>query len=352
MPHYTQVPDELFDMLMSHLSGAELKVLLYIIRRTFGFKKQRDSISLSQMVSGIKTKDGEVLDKGTGLGKSSVARALNKLEEMNIIMRVRSQSRGRGDEPTSYALKMREPVSQNGTPPSAKIGHPVSRQRDTQETAEQQTEKQQAALVAALLDFGIDKPTVDRLVKSHDGQRIAQKIDYVVFMQEEQPDQVRNPRGWLLKAIEQDYGSPAGYRPRPEREALKAQVEKRQKKAQETEIKLRQVREDHMRQSQVEKEKLMAAAQESYQTTAAEADLWQAVLHHLRFLSSDVTYALIKDAQLLTTNDGTAVIGTVNPLSARWLRNHLGTDLPTIFERCGQPVEAIQVVNLTLKKPT
>jgi phage replication O-like protein O len=210
MPHYTQEPDELFDSLMPHLSGAELKVLLYIIRRTFGFKKQMDSISLSQMVSGIQTKAGEILDTGTGLGKSSVARALNKLEEMNIIIRIRSQSSGRGDEPTTYALKMCKPVSQNGTPPSAKIGLPVSRQRDTQQTAEQQTDKQQAALVAALLNFGIDKPTVDRLVKKHDGQHITQKIDYVRFMQQEQPDQVRNPRGWLLKAIEQDYGPPAG----------------------------------------------------------------------------------------------------------------------------------------------
>ena len=38
-PNYTQVPDILFDERMAHLSGAELKVLLYIIRRTFGFKK-------------------------------------------------------------------------------------------------------------------------------------------------------------------------------------------------------------------------------------------------------------------------------------------------------------------------
>jgi len=50
-PNYTQVPDELFDELMSTLSGAELKVLLYIIRRTFGFKKGSDTISLSQMLN-------------------------------------------------------------------------------------------------------------------------------------------------------------------------------------------------------------------------------------------------------------------------------------------------------------
>ena len=46
-PRYTQVPDEVFDELMPRLSGAELKVLLYIIRRTFGFKKERDNISLT-----------------------------------------------------------------------------------------------------------------------------------------------------------------------------------------------------------------------------------------------------------------------------------------------------------------
>jgi hypothetical protein len=33
-PNYAQVPDALFDELLPDLSGAELKVLLYIIRRT------------------------------------------------------------------------------------------------------------------------------------------------------------------------------------------------------------------------------------------------------------------------------------------------------------------------------
>src|SRR5215207_9360313 len=57
-PNYTIVPDELFDRLLHQLSGAELKVLLYIIRRTFGFKKDSDRISLKQMAEGIRTRDG------------------------------------------------------------------------------------------------------------------------------------------------------------------------------------------------------------------------------------------------------------------------------------------------------
>src|SRR2546423_9842309 len=50
-PNYTLVPDEVFDRLLPELTGAELKVLLYIIRRTFGFKKDADSISLAQMLN-------------------------------------------------------------------------------------------------------------------------------------------------------------------------------------------------------------------------------------------------------------------------------------------------------------
>src|SRR5215213_3594469 len=69
-PSYTQVPDELFDVLMPSLPDAELRVLLYIVRRTFGFKRDADAISLSQMVSGIVTRDGRRLDAGTGLSKA------------------------------------------------------------------------------------------------------------------------------------------------------------------------------------------------------------------------------------------------------------------------------------------
>jgi hypothetical protein len=105
-PRYTQVPDELFDELMAYLSGAELKVLLYIIRRTFGFKKDSDHISLRQICNGIKTREGEVLDKGTGLSLSTVQIALKGLLEKNCVLTARNRSQEKGDEPTTYSLKM------------------------------------------------------------------------------------------------------------------------------------------------------------------------------------------------------------------------------------------------------
>lgn len=104
-PTYTQVPDELFDELLPELSGAELKVLLYIIRRTFGFKRDRDSISLSQMLHGVQSRSGEVLDRGAGVSKPTLLQALRSLEERGIIQTERRRSAEKGDEPTVYTLR-------------------------------------------------------------------------------------------------------------------------------------------------------------------------------------------------------------------------------------------------------
>jgi DNA-binding transcriptional ArsR family regulator len=149
-PNYTQVPDELFDVLLPRLADNELRVLLYIIRRTFGFKREADSISLSQMVHGITTREGTVLDAGTGLSKSTVARGLKSLREQGIIVATRNASKDRGDQPTTYRLRftadaapaapMTDPVSrQQDTPRVPAMGQAVSQPWDTQETDPQQT---------------------------------------------------------------------------------------------------------------------------------------------------------------------------------------------------------------------
>ena len=86
-PTYTPVPDQLFDELLPTLREAEIKALLYIIRRTFGFKKDQDSISFNQFLKGITTKDGKVLDRGCGIkGASNLSRAPTSLEEKGIII--------------------------------------------------------------------------------------------------------------------------------------------------------------------------------------------------------------------------------------------------------------------------
>ena len=76
-PTTTPLPDEIYDEWAPLLGEAELKVLLYIVRRTLGFGKGSDAISLTQFLGGIVTRDGRVLDHGCGVkSRPNVIRAL------------------------------------------------------------------------------------------------------------------------------------------------------------------------------------------------------------------------------------------------------------------------------------
>lgn len=143
-PNGTIVPDDVFDVLMPVCSGAEFKVLAYIVRRTFGFKKESDSISLSQMGEGITKRDGKILDRGTGLSKSAVAVAIKGLVEKGIIDAHHNTSKKRGNEPTTYSLRFQErlPLSRNQTRGGLENGQGVVQKMDTQETVLQQTDLQ------------------------------------------------------------------------------------------------------------------------------------------------------------------------------------------------------------------
>lgn len=71
-PNYTQVPNALFEM-MATMSEAELKVTLAIIRKTKGWHKEQDAISLSQF------------QEYTGLNRNSVTTGLRKAKERGTI---------------------------------------------------------------------------------------------------------------------------------------------------------------------------------------------------------------------------------------------------------------------------
>jgi phage replication O-like protein O len=136
-PTTTPIPDEVFDELMGDLTGAELKVLMYICRRTFGFKKESDTISLHQIADGIVTRDGRVLDHGTGLSKRHVQRALKTLEEKHIIRVERRMDEARVNEINTYALNFisgvgtKSPYGRDKT--SWGVGTPVSTTTNSQQ---------------------------------------------------------------------------------------------------------------------------------------------------------------------------------------------------------------------------
>ena len=160
-PTTTPTPDEIFDVWLPELSLSELRVLLYIVRRTFGFRKDADAISLSQLTKGITKKNGEILDRGTGLSRPSVFKAVQSLEEKGLIEVRRDLAEDGVNEINIYALRFRQEVGKpftygdDGSPPGvgkdstygrkeSYLG--VGKESTPQQTVLQQTERQQSDL--------------------------------------------------------------------------------------------------------------------------------------------------------------------------------------------------------------
>ena len=80
---FTKVPNDILEALARMcLSPYETRVVFFIIRKTYGWHKELDWISLSQIV------------KGTGIAKPNVCRTLRSLRNKNIIVRPDSKHVG------------------------------------------------------------------------------------------------------------------------------------------------------------------------------------------------------------------------------------------------------------------
>ena len=101
---FTKVPNEILEALIkTRLPGQARQVLDLIIRKTFGFNKIEDRISLSQFA------------KGTGIGKTHVARAINRLISMNVITKIGNRAGTSYKVNTEVALWSSLPISVDST---------------------------------------------------------------------------------------------------------------------------------------------------------------------------------------------------------------------------------------------
>jgi hypothetical protein len=364
-PRYTQVPDELFDILMPHLTEAELKVTLYVIRRTFGFKKDSDDISLRQLEKGITTRDGKVLDEGTGLSKKSITSALNGLIAKGVIVKTKNSSAERGFEANTYALNIlgvtREkteeaPLSKIYTSPSRKIytspnvksTQALVKNLHIQETEEQKTAKQETEetttgtsevegvnkenVVVALINFGISKKLAEKWSSQNEPLYLQQKLDYAMFLLDHAPQKIKNPNGWLRKAIEEDYGEPDGFISQADIEEQERQYEIEQQRQEEL-ARLEAARQQ--KKAQLEEENYQQWRDElsiANGTTQEDFELWERVLVGLKsaFIGSETVYnSFIANAEILSVQDDKVLLGVGSQYAVDKLnhRNNL------IFER-------------------
>ena len=97
LPNYTQFPNIIIDDMMWQLSGAQIKIILAIARKTFGWHKQTDRISNSQL-TGL-----------TGLSEAGLIKAMKGLLKMQLIIREQT-GKGKGIK-TTYEINFNTKLS-------------------------------------------------------------------------------------------------------------------------------------------------------------------------------------------------------------------------------------------------
>ena len=91
-PTYTQIPNIFLDEQINELSLVEIRVLMFIFRRTLGWHKVKDQISICQ------------IEKATKCNRKNVSVAVKSLESRGLIKKIVAGSRGQ--ELTIYELNM------------------------------------------------------------------------------------------------------------------------------------------------------------------------------------------------------------------------------------------------------
>lgn len=241
IPNSTQIPDVILDHWMAALSGSEFKVLLYVARRTYGFGKDSDTISLNQLARGIRRRDGRIVDRGTGLSRSGVKAACVSLIEKGLLVRTANvvtesfeadestyrlnlfaalPGDGEADDEVGQKLAYVGQKSTAGRPESdPEVGQKLAPQETDQETDQETAAAGDAAaeLISELVKHGVSRRVAERHATAKP-EVCKRCLSYLPFAR------IRTTSGaWLATAIEQEFGPPEAF--------IKAEDAKKRKRA-------------------------------------------------------------------------------------------------------------------------
>lgn len=110
IPHqnWSKLPHAMIERLPFVSSLAEMKVILYILRHTWGFSEygKAKRITLDEFQNGRKRKDGSRLDEGIGMSANAIRDGLQRAVEHGFILQT-SDGRDKGRNSHEYEIRLR-----------------------------------------------------------------------------------------------------------------------------------------------------------------------------------------------------------------------------------------------------
>ena len=375
--NWFKMPNEWIDLCAEIGSLAEIKVVQYVMRHTWGHQEYgiRKRISVDEFMNGRQRIDGGRMDKGTGLSKPSVIAGIKSAVQRGfLIEEVDDSDKARVKK--YYSLKMRpdgdnsypenevseepepEIATKNGGVKNLNAGvknlysgvkkvYPRGKEslpRTKKETLERNLKKEttnnntangihhpvENDVVVALSSHGVGKRVAERLAETYPEEHVLEKIDFIDFILAERPSDIKKPAAWLRKAIEDDYAAPDGFISLADQERLGKEAEGRAAEIARQDEELRaQMRQRKIEEEQ-EKEAFLEKLRKQHGTTKENEAVWQQFIEKIEFSLSAGNFALFQSAVILKIEDDKALVGVKSAFQARQM-SHPG--LVAIFKR-------------------
>src|SRR5256885_1445448 len=111
--NFFRLPNEWTDITARITSLAELKLVEYVLKHTWGYSEfdMVKKITTDEFMYGRRKKNGERIDQGTGLSKPSVIEGLNSAVKHGLL-EVEIDDSDRARIKKYYKLKMRTPIEE------------------------------------------------------------------------------------------------------------------------------------------------------------------------------------------------------------------------------------------------
>lgn len=370
--NYFRMPTEWIDICANMKSLAELKVVQYILRHTWGYQEYglKKHITIDEFIRGRRRRDGTRIDKGTGLAEQSVRNGLAEALTHGLIEEfVDAADRARVKK--YYGLRMHHEVGadqlpvaepdflprgagvQDLDPGPQKLGvqdldprGPRFRPRTkelTQEITspdddEMPARRKNAAgmrgaqphaprlavplngLSKLLHEFGISPEVAVELTQTYPADHVVAELDFTRWLVETRSSLVeRNPAGFLVRAIQGAYPAPPGYKTPAQRHA---EEQHRTAMTDGEAAARRDAEEAYARARQVAQERL----REQYPpqaipgTTLTTVEAWAQTLQDLATeVTGPIFHMWLKPTQLLTCDAQQAVVAVPSQYHAEQL---------------------------------
>jgi hypothetical protein len=194
-----------------------------------------------------------------------------------------------------------------------------------------------------LVQLQIERGKAQELASKFSTGQIKEKIDLLKWkleLQEQGKAQgrpIEDPAAWLIRAVENNYRPPPGFKTsaQREREAAQRDREAADLARQDTERLQRQ-----RRQRKQDQEKLaerLAALKKEYGTGEREGEIWDEVVGELEARARNVTKpacrAMLESSTLLSIKDGQALVALRNSFAKEWVEKRLADTIERLLAR-------------------